>query len=94
MKRNPRDIIVRPLITEKTVTMQNENNVVTFEVVRGANKIEIKQAIEEIFNVKVVSVNVINPSTKTKRVGQHVGKTKKIKKAMIKLAEGSNIDII
>ena len=94
MKRNPRDIIVRPLITEKSVAMHHEFNTVTFEVARGTNKIEIKQAIEEIFNVKVVSVNVSNTKTKPKRVGVHQGTTKSIRKAMIKLAEGSTIEII
>ncbi|NLL74527.1 MAG: 50S ribosomal protein L23 [Erysipelothrix sp.] len=94
MKRNPRDIIVRPIITEKTVAMQADNNTVTFEVAQGTNKIEIRQAIEEIFKVKVDSVNVINVHPRKKRVGQHEGKTNKVRKAMIKLAEGSNIDII
>ena len=94
MKRNPRDIIVRPIITEKTVAMQADNNTVTFEVAQGTNKIEIRQAIEEIFKVKVDRVNVINVPTRKKRVGQHVGRTNKVRKAMITLAEGSHIDII
>ncbi len=94
MKRNPRDIIVRPLITEKTVQMQNDHNTVTFEVKRGSNKIEIRQAIEEIFNVKVERVNVINTRPRPKRVGAHQGMTKQVRKAIIKLAEGSNIDIL
>lgn len=94
MKRNPRDIILRPIITEKTVGMQTDNNTVTFEVAQGTNKIEIRQAIEEIFKVKVERVNVINVPTRKKRVGQHVGRTNKVRKAMITLAEGSNIDII
>lgn len=94
MKRNPRDIIVRPLITEKSVAMHHTFNTVTFEVARGTNKVEIKQAIEEIFNVKVVSVNVSNTKSKPKRVGAHSGQTKSIRKAMVKLAEGSTIEII
>ena len=57
---NPRDIIVRPLVTEKTIKVQEENNTVVFEVKKGANKILVKQAVESIFGVKVESVNVVN----------------------------------
>lgn len=94
MKRNPRDIIVRPIITEKTVMMQQNDNKVTFEVVKGSNKIEVRQAIEEIFNVKVESVNMVNVKPRKKRVGKYEGKTKAVRKAIVKLAEGSNIDVI
>lgn len=94
MKQNPRDIIYRPIITEKTIQMQNDDNKVTFEVARHANKIAIKLAIEEIFDVKVEKVNVVNVFPRKKRMGQHEGKTKHVKKAIVKLAEGSNIDII
>ncbi|QIK57177.1 50S ribosomal protein L23 [Erysipelothrix sp. HDW6A] len=94
MKRNPRDIIGRPIITEKTVMMQQNDNRVTFEVAKGANKIEVRQAIEEIFNVKVVSVNMVNVKPRKKRVGKYEGTTKSVRKAIVKLAEGSNIDII
>lgn len=93
MKRNPRDIIVRPIITEKTVAMQQNDNKVTFEVTKGANKIEIRQAVEEIFNVKVEKVNVVNVLPRKKRVGRYEGKTSAVRKAIVKLAEGSNIDI-
>lgn len=94
MKRNPRDIIIRPIITEKTVMMQQNTNRVTFEVAKGSNKIEVRQAIEEIFNVKVESVNMVNVKPRAKRVGKYTGTTKSVRKAMVKLAEGSNIDII
>lgn len=94
MKRNPRDIIIRPIITEKTVAMQNDDNKVTFEVAKGSNKVEIRQAIEEIFNVKVEKVNVVNVLPRTKRMGKFEGKTRSVRKAIVKLAEGSNIDII
>ena len=57
---NARDVIVRPLITEKSMNVGETNNTVVFEVKKGVNKIHIKQAIEEIFNVKVASVNVVN----------------------------------
>ncbi len=94
MKQNPRDIIFKPIITEKTIQMQNDDNKVTFEVARHANKVAIKLAIEEIFNVKVEKVNVVNVLPRKKRMGKYEGKTKHVKKAIVKLAEGSNIDII
>lgn len=91
---NARDIIVRPLVTEKTMSAQDNNNTVVFEVKKGTNKIAIKQAIEEIFKVKVDSVNVVNQKPKTKRMGRYVGKTNNLKKAYIKLKEGYKIDIL
>ncbi|MBQ1692273.1 MAG: 50S ribosomal protein L23, partial [Erysipelotrichaceae bacterium] len=66
---NARDIIVRPLVTEKTIRSQEGGNTVVFEVRKGTNKIQIKQAIEEIFNVKVANVNVVNQKPKAKRMG-------------------------
>jgi len=91
---NARDIIVRPLVTEKTIKSQENDNTVVFEVRKGTNKIQSKQAIEEIFNVKVDSVNVVNQKPKTKRMGRYVGKTNQLKKAYIKLKEGYKIDIL
>ena len=91
---NARDIIVRPLVTEKSINAQDNNNTVVFEVKKGTNKIQIKKAVEEIFNVKVESVNVVNQKPKTKRMGRYVGKTNQVKKAYVKLAEGSKIDIL
>lgn len=91
---NPRDIIVRPLVTEKTIKVQEENNTVVFEVKKGANKILVKQAVEGIFGVKVESVNVVNTKPKTKRVGRYEGTTKAIRKAYVKLAKGHNITIL
>lgn len=91
---NARDIIVRPLVTEKTIKSEETNNTVVFEVAKGTNKIQIKQAIEEIFNVKVESVNVVNQKPKTKRMGKYVGKTKNLKKAYVTLKEGSKITIL
>ena len=92
-----RDIIVRPLVTEKTIKSQEGNNTVVFEVKKGVNKTAIKQAIEEVFNVKVERINVVNCPTKEKRMGkygQYSYTTKAIKKAYVKLAEGSKIDVL
>ena len=92
MKRNPRDIIVRPIVTEKTIAMQDQDNKVTFEVKKGANKVEVRQAIEEIFNVKVEKVNIVNTKPKTKRMGRYEGKTSAVRKAIVKLAPGESIE--
>ena len=89
---NYRDIIIAPIITEKTSDLA-QNNVITFSVDVKANKTQIKQAIENIFNVKVESVNTINVKPKRKRVGRYVGKTNKVKKAIVKLKEGSSIEL-
>ena len=91
---NARDIIVRPLVTEKTIRSQEGGNTVVFEVRKGTNKIQIKQAIEEIFNVKVANVNVVNQKPKTKRMGRYVGKTNHRKKAYVELKDGYTIDIL
>ena len=89
---NYRDIIKAPIITEKSSTLA-ANNVVTFSVDVRANKTQIKQAVEKIFNVKVDSVNTVNVKPKKKRVGRYTGKTNKVKKAIVKLKEGSSIEL-
>ena len=89
---NYRDIIKAPIITEKSSALA-ANNVITFSVDTRANKTQIKQAIEKIFNVKVESVNTVNVKPKKKRVGRYVGKTNKVKKAIVKLSEGSSIEL-
>ena len=85
------DIIYAPIITEKTAMMANENKY-AFKVDSRANKTEIKQAIENIFKVKVVSINTANSHSKKKRVGKYTGMTNKYKKAIVKLAEGNSIN--
>lgn len=89
---NYRDIIKAPIITEKASTLK-ENNVYIFSVDVKANKTQIKQAIEAIFNVKVESVNTINVHPRKKRVGRYSGYTNKVKKAIVKLKEGSSIEL-
>lgn len=88
-----RDIIIRPIITEKSMKFLEENNAVTFEVKRGSNKTEVRQAVEEIFKVKVEKVNIVNVRGKNKRMGKYEGTTKAIRKAIVKLKEGHSIDI-
>ena len=89
---NYRDIIKAPIITEKASILK-ENNVYTFSVDVKANKTQIKQAIEAIFNVKVESVNIINVHPRKKRVGRYSGYTNRVKKAIVKLKEGSSIEL-
>ena len=90
---NYRDIIVRPIITEKTMSMMENENKITFEVAKGSNKTLVKQAVEAIFNVKVVSVNILNTKPKAKRVGKYTGTTKVVRKAIVKIAEGQEISL-
>lgn len=87
---NNYDIIFAPIITEKSASMENEGKYV-FKVDVRANKMQIKQAIEKIFNVKVESVNTMNTHPKMRRVGKYSGKTNRYKKAIVKLASGSTI---
>ena len=86
------DVLKKPVFTEKSMTLQAEENKYTFDVDVNANKIEIKQAVEAMFDVKVESVNVMNIKPKTKRVGRYEGKTNRRRKAIVKLAEGSTIN--
>lgn len=84
------DIIYAPIITEKTAMMEAENKY-AFKVDSRANKTEIKQAIESIFKVKVVSITTTNSHPKKRRVGKYTGYADKYKKAIVKLAEGNSI---
>lgn len=86
--KNPRDIIKRPVITERTAEYMNELKYV-FEVEIRANKTEIKQAIEAIFNVKVSNVNTLRVPGKPKRYGRHFGYTPEWKKAFVTLTPDS-----
>ncbi len=86
------EIIKRPIVSEKT-TKLSESRKYTFEVDRRANKIQIKEAVEALFGVKVESVNVINGVPKPKRVGQYSGFKGAITKAIVTLKEGNKIDI-
>jgi len=85
-------IIKRPLVTEKT-TLAKEANKYHFEVDRRANKIEIGQAVEKLFKVKVVNVRTMNMAGKKKRVGKVLGRKRDWKKAIVTLAPGSSIEI-
>lgn len=87
------EIIEAPLITEKSMTA-TEHGKYTFRVAKTANKIEIAKAVEEVFNVKVDSVNTMTVKGKKKRIGRHPeGKTADWKKAIVSLKPGNKIEI-
>ena len=86
------DIIKRPIITEKTSIQKEVSNQFTFEVDRTANRLEIKKAVEGIFNVKVAGVRTMQVKGKTKRRGWIVGKRRDWKKAIVTLMPGERID--
>jgi large subunit ribosomal protein L23 len=88
-----RDIIIRPIITEKSMRQNSEDNKITFEVAKGANKTAVAQAIQEIYNIKPEKVNIVNVRPKTKRMGRYVGKTNAVRKAVVKLPEGQDITL-
>ena len=88
-----RKILIRPLFTEKMSFLEETERKYAFQVDPSANKIQIKQAVEALFDVKVQKVNVINGVAKPKRVGQYTGFTSKVTKAIVTLQPGNKIDI-
>ena len=88
---NLRDVLIRPLITEKSNDGMQDNKY-TFVVPLNATKISIRQAVESIFKVKVVDVNTIRVMGKIKRRGKHAGKRPDFKKAIVKVAPGQRIE--
>jgi large subunit ribosomal protein L23 len=89
--REFRNIVIAPIVTEKTTEANETNNCYTFKVSINANKIEIKKAIEKIFDVEVIRVNTIRQRGKIKRMGRYAGKRADWKKAIVKLADGNSI---
>lgn len=87
------DIIIAPVITEKSEYLKNTENTYVFKVKPNANKTQIKNAVEKAFNVKVISVNTLNVRSKIRRVGKYIGKTSAYKKAYVKLDKDSSIDL-
>jgi large subunit ribosomal protein L23 len=90
--RSPYEILKRPRITEKGSRAAERVPTVVFEVPRDANKTEIKNAVQRVFNVEVVSVRTAIVRGKIKRRGKNIGKRPNWKKAIVKLAEGQEID--
>ena len=90
--RKAEEIIVRPLITEKSTRMQESGNQVVFRVVKDANKVEIRKAIEELFDVKVLAVRTQRTPSRLRRVGSNLGRRPSWKKAIIRLRDGDRIE--
>lgn len=90
---NARDVIKRPIVTEKTMVMNDGANKVTFEVAQGANKTEVAIAIKEIYGFAPVKVNILNVRPKDKRVGRYAGKTAAVRKAVVTLPKDQKIDL-
>jgi len=89
---NLRDVLIRPIVTEKSNILMTENKYV-FKVALKANKIEIRNAVEKIFNVKVLDVKTMIVNGKIKRMGKTAGYRSDYKKAIVKLAPGNRIEI-
>ena len=86
------DVLKKPVLTEKSLALQTEENKYTFDVDLDANKTEVKIAVEKLFNVKVEKVNIMNVKPKAQSMGRYEGKTNKRRKAIVKLAEGNSIN--
>jgi large subunit ribosomal protein L23 len=91
---DPRKIILRPLITEKSAKLKETGNSVAFVVSKQANKIEIKKAVQKMFDVHVETVRTMNMHGKVKRMGRFEGKRPDWKKAIVTLKEGETIDFL
>ena len=92
MKRDPRTIILEPVVTEKTTRRREVKNEVTFKVAKDANKIQIRSAVEELFGVSVTTVRTMPVHGKLKRLGRFEGKRASWKKAIVTLKEGDVIE--
>jgi large subunit ribosomal protein L23 len=91
--RNVNDVIIRPVITEKSHTALDTLGAYTFVVAKEANKIEIAKAVETLFNVKVKDVRTMSYAGKTKRQGRFVGRRNHWKKAVVTLVQGDSIEL-
>jgi large subunit ribosomal protein L23 len=91
--RDPRAVVLRPLVTEKATALKDEQNQVSFEVALDANKVEIRRAVESIFRVKVTDVRTQVVAGKQKRMGRFVGRRPSWKKAVVRLAPDSKIEL-
>lgn len=91
--RDPRDVILAPVVSEKSYDLIEHFNTYTFEVEPRSHKSEIRDAVEEIFGVRVLSVNTMNRKGKVKRTGYVTGRRKNTKRALVKLAADDSIDL-
>ena len=91
--RDPRTVIVRPVVTEASAMLQEQQRTYTFLVAKDANKLEIRNAVQTLFDVKVEAVRTANYQGKWRRVGRSTGRKPAFKKAVVKIAEGDSIDV-
>jgi len=94
MSRDPRSVLLKPLMTEKSMQQKEDLNAITFQVAVDANKVEIRQAVEKVFNVKVATVRTASHEGKWKRMGKYEGRRPSWKKAIVTLAPGHKIDLV
>ena len=88
----PHEVVMRPLVTEKTLRIAERENAYTFQVARNANKVQIRNAIEALFSVKVTGVRTANHLGKARRMGRYTGSTPAWKKAVVRLKDGDTIE--
>jgi large subunit ribosomal protein L23 len=93
MKVDLHNVLIQPLLTEKITSLREGSNTVGFMVHPGANRVQIKQAVETLLKVKVERVNVLNVQGKIKRLGRFSGKRSNWKKAFVKLKEGEKLEL-
>ena len=93
MKRDPFDILIKPLLTEKITGLQEQANRVAFVVRKDASRVEIRHAVESALKVKVKNVNVMNIMGKPKRQGRFIGKRSDWKKAIVTLKKGEKLEL-
>ena len=91
--RDPRSVILRPVVTERSTALQEDMRTYTFIVAKDANKMEVRNAVQSLFSVRVESVRTANYQGKWRRVGRSVGRKATYKKAVVRLAEGDTIDV-
>lgn len=91
--KDPRDVILKPVVSEKSYDLIQDKNTYTFLVRKTANKTEIKLAVAKIFDVKVDRVNTMNRKGKRKRTGYVMGRRADVKRALVTLSPGNSIDI-
>jgi large subunit ribosomal protein L23 len=91
--RDPREVIIRPVVTEASAQLQEDQRTYTFLVSKDANKVEIRYAVQQLFGVGVEDVRTANYQGKWRRVGRSVGRRAAYKKAVVKLVEGDSIDV-
>jgi large subunit ribosomal protein L23 len=91
--REPREVIIRPVVTERSTELQEDERTYTFIVSRESNKAEIRQAVQRLWDVTVEAVRTANYRGKWRRVGRTIGRKPAYKKAIVRLAEGDTIDV-